>query len=36
MEWGPLLVSAPTARHMLKPISKQADSRRFFMLGLVL
>jgi hypothetical protein len=36
MEWGPLLVSTPTARNTLKPISKQADSRRFFMFGLVL
>jgi hypothetical protein len=36
MEWGPLLVSTPNACNTPKPISKQADSRRFFMLGFVL
>jgi hypothetical protein len=34
MECGPLLVSTPTARDTLKPISKQADSKRFFIFGL--
>ena len=33
MECGRLLVSIPTARDTLKPISKQADSKRFFIFG---
>ncbi len=36
MHWGPLLVSTPAARNTLKPISKQAGTKPFFMFGLVL